>query len=170
MALSGLDWHDKRRARDAAHHALEEAKRRAPEVKKMMGEAYDPTQTVEHAAGLLEDAERDLAEATEADKLLRDEVQVVAQLRSWALGGRTDALRGVLRTSPEVAALCEHVDQTRQQLHDLTWALSAIGLGGLPAGYHWDGMLWGRDRGSGAPWKAAIAALETDPDAQLPGE
>ena len=33
-----------------------------------------------------------------------------------------------------------------------------------------DHTLEGPDRGSGARWKGAIAALETDPDAELPSE
>jgi hypothetical protein len=167
-----LDWGGKSRAVDAARAALAAAKERAPEVlvAKAMGEPFDPALTVEHAASLLADAERDLAEATEADKLLRDEITVVEERRERARNGRTDAVREVLRTAPEVVALCTRVEETRQRLHAATWALSAIGLGGLPAGYRWDGVLWGRDNGSGAPWRTAIAALERDPDAALPSE
>jgi hypothetical protein len=171
-ARSRLDWGGKNRAVDAARAALVVAKERAPAVliAKMMNEYYDSAQTVEHAQGLLEDAERDLAEATAAGELLRDEIQVVEQRRERARHERTDAARAVLRTAPEVAALCARVDQTRQLLRDLAWALSAIGLSGLPAGYHWNGMLEGRDPGAGAPWRVAVVALETDPDAALPSE
>ena len=81
---------------------------------------------------------------------------------------RRDAINEVSRTSQEVAGLCARIEATPQLLHDLTWALSAVSLSGLPAGYHRDGMLWGRDRGSGAPWKEALRQLEVDPDAMLP--
>jgi hypothetical protein len=101
-------------------------------------------------------------------KLLRDEIEVVENRRAVARIGRDTALTAVLRASPEIAELRDRVERARQELHDLTWILTAIGRSRLP--FHWDGVLSGPDRGSGAPWKAALAALETDPDAPLPAE
>jgi hypothetical protein len=147
--------------------------RRAPEalVAKAMGEPYDLTSTVSHAQNLLEDAQRDLDEATEADKLLTDEIGVVEGRRSIALHGRNDALAEVLRASPEVAALCVRTEQARQQLYDSTWIFSAIGVHRLPRETsRWDGILWGKNTGQGDAWKAALVLLESDPDAALPSD
>jgi hypothetical protein len=164
VARSKLDLRDKEQAHAAARVALDEAKKRAPEllVKKMMGEEFEPALTVDHAQGQLEDAQRDLDEATAADGLLADEITQVEQRRSLAFHGRDTALAEVLRASPELEALCARIEQTRQQLYDFTWVLSAIGQRRLPRGV-WDGILWGRDTGSGAPWKAALAAPKPMP-------
>jgi hypothetical protein len=169
-ARSRLDLRGRESAHAAARQALDEARKRAPEalVAKMMGEAYDPAQTVDdHAQGLLEDAQRELDEATAADELLADEIKDVEGRRSVAQIGRDRALTEVLRTAPEIAELRERIDRARQQLHDSTWICAAIGMHRLPRIF-WDGVLWGRDRGLGGPWKAAIAALEVDADAALP--
>jgi hypothetical protein len=40
----------------------------------------------------------------------------------------------------------------------------------LPKQFRWDGLREGPDTGLGTPWKQAIAALETDPDSELPSE
>jgi hypothetical protein len=170
-ARDRLDWHDKRRAHEAAQRALEEARRRAPEllVARAMGEEFDPALTVAHAQGLVEDAAHDLAEAAAAAELLRDEIQAVEQRRSLAQHARDDAVTAVVRGSPELAAFCARVSALRQELYNSTWACSAIGLGPLPRNF-WDGVLWGPDRGSGALWKAAKAALASDADAELPSD
>jgi hypothetical protein len=52
---------------------------------------------------------------------------------------------------------------------EISWQLAAVGIHRLPQAFRWDGLLEGVDRGHGAPWRTAIAALETDPDAELPG-
>jgi hypothetical protein len=130
-------------------------------------EPFDPASTVEHAEGLVDDARRDIDEATAADELIADEIRQVEQRREWSRPGLDDALSEVLRASPEVAALCARIETTRQQLYDFSWIASAIGRRRLPPNF-WDGILWGSDRGAADQWRAAIARLETDPDAVLP--
>jgi hypothetical protein len=99
--------------------------------------------------------------------LLADEIEIVEGRRAVARIGRDRALTEVLRTAPEIAELRDRVEQARQQLDNLSWTLSAIGLSRLP--FHWDGVLRGKDRGAGAAaWKSTLIALETDPDAPLP--
>jgi hypothetical protein len=166
-----LDLRGKERAHVAARHALDEARTRAPQflVAKAMGEAYDAAQTVQHAASLLAAAERELDEAGEADALLVDEIRLVGERREVAFHARNAALTEVLRTAPEIAALGDRIERARRQLHNSTWICATIGMHRLPRNF-WDGILWGPDRGSGEPWKAAIAALESDPDAELPCE
>jgi hypothetical protein len=58
-ARGRLGLRDKERAHATARRGLDEARQRAPEalVAKMMGEAYDSAQTVDHAQGLLEDTQ-----------------------------------------------------------------------------------------------------------------
>ena len=171
-ARSRLDLRGKEAALSAVRRALDEAKRRAPEilVAKAMGEPYDPALTETAAQGLLEAAERDLDQAITADKVLRDEIKLVEDRRSVAQIARDSAIDAVLRSAPEVAVLGDHYAAARQQMYDLTWVFSALGgQAALPGNFFWDGILWGLDRGAGRPWKAARAALEQDADAELPG-
>jgi hypothetical protein len=65
--------------------------------------------------------------------------------------------------------LLVHTEQLRQQIYASTWIFSAIGQRRLPQGA-WDGILQGRDTGSGAAWREAITRLETDADAMLPAD
>jgi hypothetical protein len=74
----------------------------------------------------------------------------------------------VLHLAAEVAALWGRFEAARQSVRDIAWMLSAVGIHRLPKVFRWDGIVEGRDPGSGGPWAAAIAALETDPDAELP--
>jgi hypothetical protein len=105
----------------------------------------------------------------EADKLLRDEIQAVEQRREWARGARNDAVREVLRTSSETAALWQRFQNARQRVRDLSWELAAARIFIGPP-FHWDGRLEDREDGRGDKWKSAIKALENDPGAVLPVE
>ena len=170
-ARERLGLHGKRQAYDAALRAVAEAKQRAPTViiAKAMGETYDSAQTVEHAQGLLDDAQRDLDETAEADRLLADETRVIEQRRVIAFHGRNDALTAVLRAAPEVRALADSFVATREKLWAFSWIFAAVGRRALPDQV-WDGVLWGKNVGQGDAWKAAIAALERDADAALPDD
>jgi hypothetical protein len=169
-ARERLGIRDKEFSLRAARQDLEEAKQRAPEIliARAMGEPFDPVQTVGHAEGLVEDAQRGLVEAVAADRLLADEIAVLEGRRVVAQLGRNDAITAVLHASPELAALRDRIEQTRQQLYAFSWICSAIGQQRLPRGL-WDGVLWGSNGGHGEPWKAALMALEHDADAELPG-
>jgi hypothetical protein len=164
-----LGLRDKERVLDSARRALDEVQQRAPAtiVARALGEPYDPAATVEHAQQLLDAAQYDLAEAVTADRLLADETRGIEDRREVAYLARERAVAEVLRVSPEIAAVCARVSELREQLAAMSWVCSAISRG-LPPGA-WDGILYGPDCGHGAPWKAAITALEQDADAALPG-
>jgi hypothetical protein len=170
-ARSRLDRRGKEHTLDSAHRALDQTRQRAPEIliAKMMGELVDPALTVEHAQAAVEGAQRELDETTAADRLLADEIKVVEERREVAQHARDHAVAEVVKSSAEVVALCDAIALTRQQLHDYAWVLSAISLGRLPPGFFWDGIVHGHDSGGGKLWRAAISALETDPDTVLPG-
>ena len=111
------------------------------------------------------------AEATErARGLLIEEERAAAQDIELAVGWRDMALSAVLQASPEITALWDRFQAARQTVRDLAWCLSAVGIHRLPSSFRWDGLLEGIDRGHGALWKAAIAALEQDADVTLPSE
>ena len=170
-ARGRLGLRDKERVLDSARRGVAEARGRAPAivVAKAMGESFDPAATVDHAENLLAAAQRDVDEATAAVGVLSDEIRVVEGRREVAQIARDHAVAEVVKSSPEVVALCARIEQTRQQLHAFAWILSAIGLGRLPPEFFWDGIVHGRDNDhAGAPWRAAIAALEQDADAELP--
>jgi hypothetical protein len=171
-ARQRLDRRGREDALAVARRGLDEAKANAPSilVAKALGEPVDAAQTTATAEELLAAAQRSLAEAVTADRLLADEMRIVEDRCATARLARDSAVDAVVRASPEIAVLCARIEQRRQELYDYTWTISgAGGAAVLPPGHFWDGVLWGVDRGCGAVWKAARAALEQDADAELPG-
>jgi hypothetical protein len=169
-ARNRLGLRDKEFAVTSARAGIEEANKRAPQVliAKAMGEPYDIVETVEHAQSRLGDAQRELDEAVAADAVLAAEITGIQGRRSLAELTRESALCDVLKNAPELAALAARYETAKQAVRDIAWTFSAIGIHRLP--FFWDGVCQGSNNGSGAPWKAAIAALQSDPDAALPSE
>jgi hypothetical protein len=171
-ARSRLDLRGKEAALSAARRGLDEARKNAPAVivARAMNEHFDPATTVDHAENALTAAQRDLDEASAADRVLADEIKVVEERREVAYLVRERAIDAVVQNSAEVRTFCARVEQTRQQLHDFSWTCSAIGLGRLPPGFHWDGTRSGPNNSAGASWRTAIEQLAIDADAMLPNE
>jgi hypothetical protein len=171
-ARARLDLRGKEDTLAIARRGLTEARENAPAVivARAMNEPFDPATTVDHAENALTAAQRDLDETTAADRLLADEIKVVEERREVAYLARERAVDEVVKSSAEVRTFCARVERTRQQLHDFSWTCSAIGLGRLPPGFHWDGTRWGLDGGAGASWRTAIEQLAIDADAMLPNE
>jgi hypothetical protein len=141
------------REKAQAERALADARERAPRlmVAQLLGGQTEAAVSVEDAAAALAAATQAVEDAAQARTLLLEEERAAEQAIEWASGRRRDAINEVLRMSQEVGQLCARIEATRQLLHDLTWALSAVGLTRLPQGFHWDGTLWGpRQRLGGA--------------------
>jgi hypothetical protein len=136
-ARSRLDQRGKEAALYAARRGFDEARKNAPAtiVARALNEPYDLHATVDRAQELLEASQRDLDEARTADRLLADEIKIVEERREVAQHARDHAVAEVVKSSAEVAELCAKIEQTRQQLNDFNWVLSAIGLLRLPQGF-----------------------------------
>jgi len=170
LNLYGPDSPD--RVKERAERALAEARERAPHlmVAQLLGDSPEPALSVEAAEEALRVAAQAAEAAARAWALLEEEQRVAEQAIELAVVRRDRALCEVLQASPEITALWDRFQAARQNVRDIAWCLSAVGIHRLPSSFRWDGLLEGVDRGHGAPWKAAIAALEQDPDAPLPNE
>jgi hypothetical protein len=174
-AYARLDLHGPNsadRQRERAERALVEARERAPHL--MVAQLLDtPTRgalSVETAEEALKAAIQ-TAEATErARGLLVEEERAAEQEIELAVGWRDMALIAVLQAASELAALWDRYQAARQNVRDIAWCLSAVGIHRLPLTCRWDGLVEGVDRGHGTTWKEAIAALEQDADVSLPSE
>jgi hypothetical protein len=146
------------------------AKERAPRmlIDRLLGHQAEEGPSVEEASAALASATEVAEAADRARVLVLAEERAAEQDIELAVVRRDVALSGVLRTAPELTALWDRYQAARQSVWDIAWTLSAVGVHRLPREFHWDGLVQGADRGCGAVWKAAIAALETDPDAELP--
>ena len=171
LDLYGPDSPD--RVKERAERALAAAKEEAPRlmVAQLLGDSTEATLNPVAAAEEALKAAIQTAEAVDrARALLEEERRAAEREIELAVGWRDMALSAVLQASPEITALWDRFQAARQTVRDLAWCLSAVGIHRLPSSFRWDGLLEGVDRGHGAPWKAAIAALEQDPDAPLPNE
>jgi hypothetical protein len=157
------------RVKDRAERDLAAARARAPQtiVSRLLGTQTEGGLSVEDAEQALAAATRAADEATEARRLLDEEAAAAERAVEFEFYRRRAALTEVVRTSPQIVELADRIQQARQALHDFTWVCRAIGLQRLPYGA-WDGVLRGSDTGQGDAWKAALAALEADADADLP--
>jgi hypothetical protein len=75
--------------------------------------------------------------------MLVDDERAAEQTLELAVIRRNDAVREMLRMAPEVAALWGRFETAQQKVHELSWALSAVGIHRLPKQFHWDGLLRG---------------------------
>jgi hypothetical protein len=143
-------------------------------VARLIGEAGHDATTVETAtAGLAEaNAALDLAERTR--DALADEEAVAERDLDTARRGLDNAIAALLAPSAAVAKVLAEHDAARRRVGELATVLHIIGPTRLPAhGQHWHARPlpdFAAERAATAPWLAALAALEADPDAQLPGE
>ena len=172
LNLYGPDSPD--RVKERAERALAEAKERAPRmmVEQLLGTATAEAElSVEAAEETLRVATQAAEAAARARALLEEEQRVAEADISEAAIRRDVALSAVVQSSAELAAVCDRFRAAQQSFWDMTWLLSAVGVHRLPQAFRsWDGVRHGVDRGAGKPWRAAITALEVDPDAALPGE
>jgi len=160
-------------ARDRAEAALAEARDAAPAelIAHLVGDAATP-RAVEDAEAALAAAIADDVQVHRNQAALQDELRRAETAAQMAKSFRDEALNAVVAASPAVTALLAEHAATRDRLDELTLILDdVIGPVRLP-------NLWAArvipDRTatslavSAAPWRTAIAALATDPDAALP--
>jgi hypothetical protein len=172
LSLHGPDSVD--RQKELAERALAATKERAPRmmVEQLLGTATAEAElSVEAAEETLRVATQAAEAAARARALLEEEQRVAEVSIEEAIVRRDMALSAVVQSSAEIAAACDRFRAAQQNFWDMTWLLSSIGVHRLPQAFRsWDGVRHGVDRGAGKPWRAAITALEVDPDAALPGE
>lgn len=159
---------------EAAQSALAEAKsgEAAWLVANLMCENGVGDNPVTAATTALKDAEAALARARQIRGLL-DERQLAAEARvRWEAAQVRDRVGSVLTAAPAVVALLEAFAAAQYRLAALRACLRAVNAAnGIPHQHRfWDARE--EPDGSGDPeataWRTAIAALATDPDAELP--
>lgn len=156
---------------EAAQSALAEA--RAGEgpflVAQLMGEDVGEN-PVTAATAALEAAEAALVRARSIRGLL-DERQRTAEAKvAWEASMVRNAVAEALRADPAVSGLLASFEETKRQAGVIRACLRAVSTAGGISDRFWDA----REEPDGAAdpeaaaWRTAIAALATDPDAELP--
>jgi hypothetical protein len=166
-AAEGHSVWQAREAVEEAEAALKEARKREPQalVAKVLGDPCGPS--VQAALDALTGAKAalDLAEKT------RDALDGQLQAAEAELGSANSALKKriaevVHSEGAASAVLAEYVEARREvaRLHEILSLLSSRNC--LPA--YWDTTVYYPPTNAEAPWRAALAALENDADAELP--
>jgi len=166
-----------RRAADAADHKLAEARADEPRrlANRLINGVDDGTITVELAEDDLKAANDQLTLARRTQQAVMEQAGVIEKDLSFARMTRNEAIAQVVATSPAIAKLLAENAAARKRVRELAAIFGVIGPGrlALPAGRAWDIRVdrdLGDFGGAVAPWQAALVALESDADAQLPGE
>ncbi len=176
------------RAQEAAREAsrqistaealLAEAKTEEPKsyVAALLGDQTDGTATdlIAAAEDRLAAARRKQGLAEQAEALLRDEIVSTETRVTLARSDRGAAIGVFLRASPAVARLATEWHAAKCRVAALAAVLTQLRrLDALPPELrHWDAINneYPADAATVAAWTEALAALEADPAAPLPGD
>jgi hypothetical protein len=158
---------------EQAGAALEDAKREASSqaVAAAVGKTSGTPPSIAKARRVLEAAQDDLEVAKTAAADLAKQHKAVEQALSPARMGLSDAKAAVIRTAPEVKALIEARECVRRVFADLDQAVELV-AGYFPYAERLaltsDGIDDGPPSAKRREWEMALAALETNADAELP--
>lgn len=156
---------------DEATTALEIAKSNAPRLRlaSLMGDAINEI-TPEEAAVALDEA-RAAIEARRRDReLISAELSRADAAVDAARRRRDEAVNAVLKAEPAVPALLAEFHVANRRVETIRHALRGLTLA-LPQ--WWDSIPangWQPDPAMAEAWSAALAALQTDASAPLPGD
>ncbi len=167
-----------RREITTAEALLAEAKAEEPRgyVAALLGDQTDGTATdlIAAAEDRLAAARRKQGLAEQAEALLRKEMVSAETRATLARGDRAAAIGVFLRASPAVARLAAEWRDAKSRVAALTAVLTQLRrLDALPPELrHWDAINneYPADPAIVAAWTEALAALEADPAAPLPGD
>jgi hypothetical protein len=164
---------------DAATEVQAKAKTDEPRLvaAAFLGDAVTGV-TVELADAALEAANAELARLRRGRDALREQELVAERDLEEAAHVLKQAIQAIVQPSPNIAALLAELAEARRRVATLTTLLNFLGgRGMLPrSAAHWDAIpevtpaVLVAQRPALAPWEAALAALESDPAAMLPGE
>jgi hypothetical protein len=134
--------------------------------------------TVEVADAALAAANAELARLRRGRDALREQELVAERDLEKAARGVKEAMQAIVQPAPEIAAVLAELAEARRRVATLTSLIYFLaGRGMLPASAaHWDAIpmrdaaVLASHRSALAPWEAALAALESDPAAMLPGD
>jgi hypothetical protein len=158
------------RAEAALRTAQEEEPRRR--TRHLIGEPDDGSPTVPEAERKLAEAKEKYESAKNDEALLDRAAQEARDHLDLIRIGRNSALAAALQASPELARLFVELDAARSRADEIVGALFAIGPRLTQLQLHLRDLQ--RDPVFDGPtataWRAALAALESDPDALLPGD
>jgi hypothetical protein len=157
---------------ERARRALEEAKSNAARhlTRTMMGDAGAPPVSIKDARAALTDATDSLEVAGEAFDALVKQRPSLGQEVSFAQFGLRDKLRDLVRSDLAVKELVERYTELHRRAVDVRRALEWLDRNSMIAdefkGWHVE-REW-PDLQVAVSWRAAIAALESNPDTALP--
>jgi len=159
------------RSVEAAKEAAEHAKQAAADslVSKALGGADVGAETITDARWQRDELQQHLRDLESADTALSQQLPDAERAARWAAQKLRSAVAEALAAAPEVQRLFETYRRKQKEVAALASALRFVaGKGGMAA--YWDATpadLYD-DASVLQIWQAAIAALERDPNAQLP--
>lgn len=158
---------------DDAREALNKAKETESTdlVDELLGEANNNTISVDAAREALVEARRQRQQLERHKDTLSNEARIRTIELANAKSRRDDAIAMVLRASPSIIALQADLHETRRRCYTLEFTLreiSKLSPTALPA--YWHALRDpSADKSLAEQYAKAIAELETDPNAVLPG-
>jgi len=158
---------------ERAEVALNDARESAPlrRTRQLIGEADDGSLTVPEAERALIEARAAYEAAIQDAQLLAQAATEAEQRAGYARGNRNAAIEEVLQASAALAALFAQLEAARVRADEIVGALRVLRLTQRQTSVLYVVRPQPRDDGPAAQrWRAALAALESDADAELPGD
>ncbi len=162
---------DARRAVEAATAAIDEAKANAARhlTDTAMGTAGNAPLTVKDARAKVQDAEDALEAAICAQSALVEQQKAAESDLQYARMALDYRVRDVVKAEANAGALVSDYVALHRDLVNRRRVLEFLNLRDtIPKGLSWQGEGNWPDLPGAAPWRNAVTALESDPDAPLP--
>jgi hypothetical protein len=168
-ALEEISVWSANEAVERAETTLKDARTRQQKtlVAKLLGDPSSPGPTVEEAEQALVDARGTLVTAQRTRDALESQQRAAESTLGWAKSGLRDSIARVVHSEGAASAvLAQYLEARREvaRIHEVLSLLAARNC--LPA--YWDTHVHYPPTNAEAPWRAALAALESDADAELP--
>jgi chromosome segregation ATPase len=154
---------------EQAEAALKAARKREPMslVARVLGDSIPSGPDIEAAELALADAKTSLDIAQRTRDALDGQMRAAEEELGWARSAVRDAIARVVHSENAAnPVLAEYAEARREvaRLREILGLLSNRGC--LPT--YWDTVTFFPPSGAEAPWRDALAALESDADAALP--
>lgn len=156
---------------EQAEQSLADARKREPKqlVEQLLSDQTASGSTVEEAEWSLSAARASLAQAHRMREALDQQQGAAESELTWAQHSLRHAIASVVKAEGGATKLLAEFDDARREVARIHEVLSFLNTHNCLPPY-WDAVRYLGPTGAEAPWRAALAQLEADPDALLPDE